>query len=52
MSRRDLTYLTKEQWKTRIEGQLCAAGDKLNVTPYEELREFIKEQLGDLFEEI
>lgn len=52
MSRRDLTFLTKEQWKTRIEGQLCAAGDKLNVTSYEELREFIKEQLGDLFEEI
>ena len=50
-SRWELTHLTKEQWQTRIEGQMCATGDKLNVTPYEELRKFIKDQLGDLFEE-
>ena len=50
-SRRELTGLTKEQWQTRIEGQMCATKDKLNVTPYDELRAFIKQQLGDLFEE-
>ncbi len=50
-SRRELTELTKEQWLTRIEGQMCAPKDKLNITSYDTLREFIKEQLGDLFEE-
>lgn len=49
-SRRELTKLTKEQWQTGIEGRMCATGDKLNVTPYEELRSFIKAQLGELFE--
>ena len=32
-------------------GRMYTAKDKLNVTPYEELRSFIKDQLGDLFEE-
>ena len=48
---RELSELTKEQWQTRIEGQLCSTGERLNVTPYEELREFIQQELGDLFEE-
>ena len=51
-SRRELTELTKEQWKNNIEGRLCAATEKLNVTPYGELRAFIKDQLGDLFDEV
>ena len=51
-SRRDLIELTQKEWKTRIEGQLCATGDKLNVTPYTELRRFIEEQMGELFYEI
>ena len=50
-SRRELFELTKEQWQTRIEGQMCSTGEKLNVTPYEELRSFIKQELGELFEE-
>ncbi|WP_303833896.1 recombinase family protein [Ruminococcus flavefaciens] len=50
-SRRELFELTKEQWQTRIEGQMCSTGEKLNVTPYEELRNFIKQELGELFEE-
>ena len=51
-TRRELSELTKEQWHTRIEGQLCATSDKLNVTPYEELRRFIQQELGEQFEEV
>lgn len=43
---------TQEEWQTRIEGQLCATSKKLNVTPYDELRAFIKQELGDYFEEV
>ena len=50
-SRSELTKLTKEEWKTDMAGRMYTAKDKLNVTPYEELRSFIKNQLGDLFEE-
>ncbi|MBQ6480915.1 MAG: recombinase family protein [Anaerolineaceae bacterium] len=48
----EMMLQTREQWQTRIEGQLCATGDKLNVTPYDELRTFIRQELGDLFEEV
>ncbi len=48
----EMVLQTKEQWQTRIEGQLCATGDRLNVTPYEELRAFIQQELGELFEEV
>lgn len=51
MSMKEMTHLTKEQWQTRIEGQLCHTNGRLNVTPYDELRAFIQEELGDLFEE-
>ncbi len=51
-SMREMTRLTKDEWQTRIEGKMCTAGDKLNVTPYDDLRKFIKEQLGSLFEEM
>ena len=49
---REMAYLTKEQWQTRIEGQLCSTKGRLNVTPYDELRAFIQEELGELFEEV
>ena len=49
---KEMLLQTREQWQTRIEGQLCATSGKLNVTPYEELRAFIQQELGDLFEEI
>lgn len=47
----ELRHLTKEQWQMGLEGRACNTGLELNVTPYEELRAFIQEQLGDLFEE-
>ena len=49
---REMLLQTREEWQTRIEGQLCATGEKLNVTPYEELRAYIQQELGDLFEEV
>ena len=51
-SMRQMQSLTKEEWQTQIEGKLCAVKDKLSVTPYEQLREFIKAELGELFEEV
>ena len=48
----DMVIQTKEQWQTRIEGQMCARAEKLNITSYDELRKFIIEQLGDLFEDL
>lgn len=51
-SMHDMMLQTKEQWKTRIEGQMCATADRLNITPYDQLREFIRQELGDLFEEV
>ncbi len=45
----DLSHLTKEDWQIRLEGQLCSTGKTLTVTPYEELKAFIQEELGDLF---
>ena len=45
----ELTHLTKEEWKIRLEGQLCSTGKQLKVTPYEELKAFIQEELGELF---
>ena len=51
-SQKELEQLTKDQWQTRLEGQLCQSGDKLSVTPYEELRAYIQEQLGEFFEEV
>ena len=47
----EMVLQTKEQWQMRMEGQLCSTGEKLNVTPYEELRAFIRQELGELFEE-
>ncbi len=47
----ELRNMTKEQWHTRLEGQMFTTGTEIQVTPYEELREFIQEELGELFEE-
>lgn len=47
----ELRNLTKEQWHTRLEGQMFATGTEIQVTPYEELRSFIQNEMGDLFEE-
>lgn len=48
----EMVKQTKAEWQTRIEGQLCPSQDKLNITPYDELKAFIQEELGDLFEEV
>ena len=45
----DLIRQTAEEWKISIEGRLCSTGIQLNITPYEELKAFIQEELGDLF---
>lgn len=45
----DLARQTREQWKIRIEGQLFNSGRRLNITPYEEIRAFIAEELGEFF---
>ena len=47
----ELVRQTKENWQIRLEGRLCNTGVRLSITPYEELREFIQAQLGDLFKE-
>ena len=47
----ELVRQTKENWQIRLEGRLYNSGRKLSITPYEDLKAFIQEQLGDLFEE-
>ena len=52
-SREELVRLTHDQWQTRLEGQMCCtSGERLKVTSYEKLRQFIKDELGELFEEV
>jgi len=50
-SMNELKNMSGQEWKTRIDSQICSTGPRLNITSYEELRSFIKEELGDLFEE-
>lgn len=47
----ELRNLTRQEWKTRLAGQMVSTGSELQVTSYEELRSFIQEELGELFEE-
>ena len=47
----ELVRQTPEEWKINLEGRLCSTGIQLNVTPYETLKAFIQEELGDLFGE-
>lgn len=42
-----LNHLTRDEWKLRIEGQLCSTGTSLHVTDFEELRIFIAQELRD-----
>lgn len=39
---------SEEDWKLRLEGRLFEAGKELNVTGFEELRAFIKRELGTI----
>ena len=45
-------HLTSEEWQTGIEGLLCKTGPDLKVTPFQVLKDFIMEELGDLYKEI
>ena len=45
----ELASQTREQWRIRVEGQLCNTGMQLNVTDYDTLRTFIMQELGDWF---
>lgn len=47
----ELRNLTRQEWQTRLAGQMVSTESELRVTPYEELRSFIQEELGELFEE-
>ena len=45
----ELIRQTAEEWKISMEGRLFSTGMKLNITPYEEIKAFIQEELGDLY---
>ena len=47
----ELRNLTRQEWQTRLAGQMVSTGTELQVTSYDELRSFIQEELGELFEE-
>ncbi len=42
-----LAQMNKKDWDLRMQGQLFETGVRLNVTGYDELREYITSQLGD-----
>ena len=42
----ELEAQSEDEWKLRIEGQLYETGKKLNVTGYEDLRIYIKNELS------
>ena len=44
----ELRTQTREQWQLRIEGQLFNCGVHLNVTGFDELQSFIRQELGEL----
>ena len=45
----DLIQQTSESWQIRLKGRLCSTGRHLKITPYEELKAFIQEELEELF---
>lgn len=47
----ELMRQTPENWQIRLKGRLCDSGNRLNITPYDELKAFIREELGELFGE-
>lgn len=42
---------SETDWKLRLEGQLFETGKKLNVTGFDELRQYIKQSLSDIKKE-
>ncbi len=47
----ELVRQTPENWQIRLKGRLCDSENRLNITPYDELKAFIREELGELFGE-
>ncbi len=47
----ELRNLTRQEWQTQLAGRMFSTDSALRVTPYEELRSFIQEELGELFVE-
>ena len=45
---KDLSMQDAGEWKLRITGQLFEAGKKLNVTPFEELKSYIQQELSSI----
>lgn len=45
----ELIRQTPENWQIRLKGRLFDSGSRLAITPYEELKAFIQEELGELF---
>lgn len=48
MSLSALADQNEHDWKLRMQGQLFETGKKLNVTPFHELKDFIRQQLSEL----
>ena len=44
----DLASLTKSDWELQMKGQLFETGKKLNVTGFDELKQYIKSELGGI----
>ena len=47
----ELNSQSEADWKLRIEGQLIETGKRINVTSFDVLQQYIKQELGDLFYE-
>lgn len=45
-------HMAEEEWQTQIEARMCETGERLYITPYKELEAFIRQELGELFEEV
>ena len=43
-----LARQSEAEWKLRIEGQLFETGKKVSVTSFEELRQYIQQELSDV----
>ena len=48
---KSMTELRNLTRQTRLAGQMVSTGTELQITSYDELRSFIQEELGELFEE-
>ena len=44
----DLQSQSEDDWKLRLRGRLFETGKKINVTPFEELRSYIAQELSDI----